>query len=174
MVTTPFVLWLSLPGCAPDLIDFLRKYTIHVDGLGHVCSFAVFDFARQPTASTMGGAAARGIHQTAKRGGTRRDKTLRNGMREGKMEQSILGFKANHPDWDPAAHASTASIHRVDDGLGSDEAASSHLRGYASGHAKSDAPIGTAVGGGGAKVKDLIDHIYRGSGAAAAGGGSRW
>uniref|UniRef100_V5EFQ0 Autophagy-related protein 9 n=2 Tax=Kalmanozyma brasiliensis (strain GHG001) TaxID=1365824 RepID=V5EFQ0_KALBG len=173
VVTTPFVLWLSLPSCAPDLIDFLRKYTIHIDGLGHVCSFAVFDFARQPTASTMGGAAARGIHQTGKSGGRRKDRALRNGMREGKMEQSILGFRANHPDWDPAAHASTASIHRGEDGLRSGDApvASSQLQGYGNGLAKSETPTTTA--GGGAKVKDLIDHIYRGSGAAA-GGGSRW
>ncbi|CDU22285.1 related to ATG9-integral membrane protein required for Cvt and autophagy transport [Sporisorium scitamineum] len=169
VVTTPFVLWLSLPGCAPELIDFLRAYTVHVDGLGHVCSFAVFDFARQPTASTMGGAAARGIHnrqQSRGRGGKVR--ALRNGMREGKMEQSILGFKANHPDWDPAAHASTASIQRADEG--SRSAASSSLQGYGNGLVKSDAPTTTATGG--AKVKDLLDHIYRGSGAAA--GGSRW
>lgn len=170
VVTTPFVLWLSLPGCAPDLIDFLRKYTVHVDGLGHVCSFAVFDFARQPTASTMGGVAAKGIHRQPQQGS--RARALKNGMREGKMEQSILGFRANHPDWDPAAHASTASIHRHvdDDGVkSSGSAAATSLHGYGNGMAKSDAPTSTT---GGAKVKDLIDHIYRGSGAAT--GGSRW
>ncbi|SPO29656.1 related to ATG9 - integral membrane protein required for Cvt and autophagy transport [Ustilago trichophora] len=164
VVTTPFVLWLSLPGCAPDLIDFFRKYTIHVDGLGHVCSFAVFDFARQPMASTMGGAAARGMHhQHRSSNGSgdngRKDKRLRNGMREGKMEQSILGFKANHPDWDPV-QASTASMHQAD--VRRDGGSNS------SGYAYGNAPTTTS---GGAKVKDLINHIYRGRGAAA---GSRW
>lgn len=170
VVTTPFVLWLSLPGCAPDLVDFFRKYTIHVDGLGHVCSFAVFDFARQPTASTMGGAAARGIHHPAPKDkhrshGNGKERALRNGMREGKMEQSILGFKANHPDWDPV-QASTASLHQADaarDG----SASSQHV--YGNGLGKSEMPSATTTGG--AKVKDLLDHIYRGRGAAA---GSRW
>jgi autophagy-related protein 9 len=46
VVTTPLVLWYSLPPCAPAIIDFFREFTIHVDGLGYVCSFAVFDFER--------------------------------------------------------------------------------------------------------------------------------
>jgi hypothetical protein len=43
---TPFVLWFSLPDCAPAIVDFFREFTIHVDTLGYVCSFAVFDFRR--------------------------------------------------------------------------------------------------------------------------------
>ena len=43
---TPFVLWFSLPDCAPAIVDFFREFTIHVDTLGYVCSFAVFDFKR--------------------------------------------------------------------------------------------------------------------------------
>ena len=46
VVLTPFVLWLSLPQCAPAIVDFFREFTIHVDSLGYVCSFAVFDFKR--------------------------------------------------------------------------------------------------------------------------------
>jgi autophagy-related protein 9 len=46
VVLTPFVLWLSLPACAPAIIDFFREFTVHVDGVGYVCSFAVFDFKR--------------------------------------------------------------------------------------------------------------------------------
>jgi autophagy-related protein 9 len=46
VVLTPFVLWLSLPACAPSIIDFFREFTVHVDSLGYVCSFAVFDFQR--------------------------------------------------------------------------------------------------------------------------------
>lgn len=44
MVFTPFVLWFSLPNCSESLIDFFREFTVHVDGLGYVCSFALFDF----------------------------------------------------------------------------------------------------------------------------------
>ncbi|SNX83966.1 related to ATG9 - integral membrane protein required for Cvt and autophagy transport [Melanopsichium pennsylvanicum] len=169
VVTTPFVLWLSLPGCSPDLIDFFRKYTIHVDGLGHVCSFAVFDFARQPTASTMGGAAARGIHHqgTGKnKHGRTTERKMRNGMREGKMEQSILGFKASHPDWDPV-QASNASMHQGGDAERDGSASVSQEHG--NGKLNADATSNTS---GGAKVKDLLDHIYRGRGAG--GGGGRW
>ena len=43
---TPFVLWLSLPSCSDRLIDFFREFTVHVDGVGYVCSFAVFDFSK--------------------------------------------------------------------------------------------------------------------------------
>ncbi|KAJ5898866.1 hypothetical protein N7495_003610 [Penicillium taxi] len=46
MIFTPFVLWFSLPKCSDRLIDFFREFTVHVDGVGHVCSFAVFDFKK--------------------------------------------------------------------------------------------------------------------------------
>lgn len=46
MVLTPFVLWYSLPQCSERIVDFFREFTIHVDGLGHVCSYAVFDFKK--------------------------------------------------------------------------------------------------------------------------------
>lgn len=46
VLLTPFVLWYSLPTCAPAIVDFFREFTLHVDGLGYVCSFAVFDFQR--------------------------------------------------------------------------------------------------------------------------------
>ncbi|KAF2083763.1 autophagy protein Apg9 [Saccharata proteae CBS 121410] len=46
MVLVPFVLWSSLPRCSARIVDFFREFTIHVDGLGHVCSFAVFEFKK--------------------------------------------------------------------------------------------------------------------------------
>lgn len=50
VVLTPFVLWWTLPQCAPAIVDFFREFTVHVDGLGYVCSFAVFDFKRHGNA----------------------------------------------------------------------------------------------------------------------------
>lgn len=41
---TPLILFTSLPRSSEQIIDFFREFTIHVDGLGYVCSFAVFDF----------------------------------------------------------------------------------------------------------------------------------
>ncbi|MCJ1391968.1 autophagy protein atg9 [Xylographa bjoerkii] len=46
IIFTPFVLWYSLPKCSERIVDFFREFTVHVDGLGHVCSFAVFDFKK--------------------------------------------------------------------------------------------------------------------------------
>lgn len=46
VVLTPFVLWFSLPDCAPAIIDFFREFSVHVDGRGYVCSFAEFNFER--------------------------------------------------------------------------------------------------------------------------------
>jgi autophagy-related protein 9 len=48
ILVTPLVLYFSLPRCADQIVDFFREFTIHVDGLGYVCSFAVFDFQKDP------------------------------------------------------------------------------------------------------------------------------
>lgn len=46
IITTPMLLLLSLPKCSDQIVDFFREFTLHVDGLGYVCSFAVFDFQK--------------------------------------------------------------------------------------------------------------------------------
>ncbi|KAL4811117.1 autophagy protein Apg9-domain-containing protein [Aspergillus unguis] len=46
MIFTPFILWFSLPKCSERVIDFFREFTVHVDGMGYLCSFAVFDFKK--------------------------------------------------------------------------------------------------------------------------------
>lgn len=50
LVTTPFVLWWRLAPCSEQIVDFVREYTIHVDGLGYVCYFAMFDFRKRGAA----------------------------------------------------------------------------------------------------------------------------
>lgn len=47
IITTPFLLLFPLARCSDQIVDFFREFTIHVDGLGYVCSFAVFDFKSQ-------------------------------------------------------------------------------------------------------------------------------
>ena len=37
---TPFILYFSLRAQAPQIVDFLRNFTIDVSGVGDVCSFA--------------------------------------------------------------------------------------------------------------------------------------
>lgn len=46
IVIMPFLFWFSLPKCSDQIIDFFREFTVHVDGVGYVCSFAVFDFKK--------------------------------------------------------------------------------------------------------------------------------
>jgi autophagy-related protein 9 len=39
-LVTPFILYFSLRPKAPEIVDFLRSFTIEVSGVGDVCSFA--------------------------------------------------------------------------------------------------------------------------------------
>ncbi|KAK4700840.1 autophagy-related protein 9, partial [Phenoliferia sp. Uapishka_3] len=89
VIVTPFVLWYTLPHCAGPIVDFFREFTVHVDGLGYVCSFAVFDFKRH--GDTRFGAPAQ----------AEADVTDRYKSKEGKMEKSFLNFTAQNPAWVP-------------------------------------------------------------------------
>lgn len=44
LILTPFVLWFKVSNNSSAIIDFFRDYSIHVDGLGYVCYFAMFNF----------------------------------------------------------------------------------------------------------------------------------
>jgi autophagy-related protein 9 len=69
MIFTPFVLWVSLPNCSDRIIDFFREFTVHVDGLGHVCTYGEFEKMKRkggrknphrPPQKVQSGAAIRG------------------------------------------------------------------------------------------------------------------
>ncbi|RDA93397.1 hypothetical protein CP533_2004 [Ophiocordyceps camponoti-saundersi (nom. inval.)] len=83
IITTPLLLLFSLPDCSEQIVDFFREFTIHVDGLGYVCSFAVFDFKK-------GGGA--GVQQ-----GTGHDvREDYYSTKHGKMAASYYGFIDNY------------------------------------------------------------------------------
>lgn len=42
LIFLPYILYFSLPKSSDKIIDFFRDFTIHVDGIGYVCSFATF------------------------------------------------------------------------------------------------------------------------------------
>ncbi|KAJ3123882.1 autophagy protein atg9 [Nowakowskiella sp. JEL0407] len=86
VILTPFILWHSLPKCAPALVDFFREFTVHVDGIGYVCSFAEWDFRKHGNEKYGAPQATQNEYFTSK---------------YGKMESSFLSFKANNPDWEP-------------------------------------------------------------------------
>ncbi|PSR77611.1 hypothetical protein PHLCEN_2v7801 [Hermanssonia centrifuga] len=100
VLLTPLVLWFTLPQCAPAIIDFFREFTVHVDGLGYVCSFAVFDFQR---------------HGNVKFGAPTAVSDERLMSKEGKMEKSFLNFKAAHPEWMPTDPSGSLYLSRMAD-----------------------------------------------------------
>ncbi|KAL8960397.1 MAG: hypothetical protein Q9193_002891 [Seirophora villosa] len=85
IVLTPFILWFSLPKCSDRLVDFFREFTVHVDGLGYVCSFAVFDFKKDP--------ASMGPRDAATKPDLRDDYYA---TKDGKMLASYYGFMDNY------------------------------------------------------------------------------
>ena len=110
VVTAPLVLWFALPSCTGDVLDFFRTFTMHVDGVGWVCSFSVFDFqgfdqARGLTAVTQPPAAVMAHHQAD---------TLPEGDVQ-KMESSIMDFKRNYPEWEPANMENSLYVHELMD-----------------------------------------------------------
>ncbi|KAI9798820.1 MAG: hypothetical protein M1825_004993 [Sarcosagium campestre] len=91
IIFTPFVLWFSLPKCSDRVVDFFREFTVHVDGLGYVCSFAVFDFKKG------GNDTAQQKHQRGR--GQGQGQGLRDdyySTKDGKMLASYYGFLDNY------------------------------------------------------------------------------
>lgn len=86
ILTVPFVFFSSLPKSSDQIIDFFREFTIHIDGLGYVCSFAEFDFKR-------------GISNSKKpaEGADVRDDYY--ATKHGKMEASYYGFLGNYGNY---------------------------------------------------------------------------
>ncbi|KAF8965233.1 autophagy protein Apg9-domain-containing protein [Flammula alnicola] len=100
VILTPFVLWFSLPDCAPAIVDFFREFSVHVDGRGYVCSFAEFNFER---------------HGNVKFGAPTRAQDKKMVSNEGKMEKSFLNFKAANPDWNPTDPTGSLYLTRMAD-----------------------------------------------------------
>lgn len=50
ILLTPFMLWFALPKCAPAVVQFVRDFTVHVEGVGDVCSLAAFQLQRHGNA----------------------------------------------------------------------------------------------------------------------------
>lgn len=113
VVLTPLILMLSLPSCAPEIIDFFREFTIHVDTLGYVCSFAVFDFKRHGNIRFGGNIDETGEEAAddVQQDGWQRDERLQS--KDGKMEQSFLAFKAAHPEWTPTDPTGSLYLERL-------------------------------------------------------------
>ncbi|GAA5902427.1 hypothetical protein JCM6882_002750 [Rhodosporidiobolus microsporus] len=102
VLITPFVLWYTLPNSAGAIVDFFREFTVHVDGLGYVCSFAVFDFKRH--GDNKFGAPVQGQEERWK-------------STEGKMEKSFLTFAQHNPAWQPRDATQSLFLSKMTDAL---------------------------------------------------------
>ncbi|QRV99780.1 autophagy protein APG9 [Ceratobasidium sp. AG-Ba] len=103
VLLTPFILWYSLPPCAEKIVDFFREFTWHVDGLGYVCSSAVFDLKRHG-------------HHSGEVEGDQSSAVEDRGRfvgREGKMEKSFVNFKAANPEWNPSDQTGSLYLSRI-------------------------------------------------------------
>ena len=89
IIFTPFVLWFSLPKCSDRVVDFFREFTVHVDGLGYVCSSAVFDFKKGGNEESSAAAKGKGKGRQGPRGDS-------HGRKDDKMLASYFGFLDNY------------------------------------------------------------------------------
>ncbi|OLN87676.1 Autophagy-related protein 9 [Colletotrichum chlorophyti] len=83
ILTASLVLIFSAPKCSDQIIDFFREFTIHVDGVGYVCSFAEFDFKK-------------GVGKVKEQAGPGDVREDYYSTKHGKMAASYYGFLDNY------------------------------------------------------------------------------
>ena len=112
---TPIVLYFALPNTSQEIVDFVRRFTIHVEAVGHVCSFAVFDSVRPSPLIAVNAGQSRPeslqppLLQIDNNG--QLDEYDR--LKGNKMEQSMLNFKKEYPDWQPQDPMASQILERV-------------------------------------------------------------
>jgi autophagy-related protein 9 len=90
VIMTPIVLCFSMPNCVPNLLEFISKHTVYIEGVGDVCDYACFDFTAY--GDMRFGAETEGKSDRPK---------------DGKMEKSCLNFHIAHPQWDANQNGQT-------------------------------------------------------------------
>ncbi|MCO5567696.1 hypothetical protein L7F22_021390 [Adiantum nelumboides] len=82
---TPYALLFLFPKYVEEMLQFIRDFTVHIDGVGDVCSLSVFDFEH---------------HGNQNYGSPfHTDKAMRSC--QGKMEKSFVSFQNSYPHWVP-------------------------------------------------------------------------
>ncbi|XP_027150722.1 autophagy-related protein 9-like [Coffea eugenioides] len=82
---TPYLLIFVVPKRVDDVLQFIVDFTMDVEGVGHVCSFSVFDFQS---------------HGNSRYGSPFNAPRLQRSS-QGKMEKSFLSFRTSYPSWEP-------------------------------------------------------------------------
>ncbi|TIB71309.1 hypothetical protein E3Q24_02374 [Wallemia mellicola] len=99
---TPIILYYSLPKSSPAIIDFISQSTVHVDQLGYICSFAHFDFLR---------------HGNKRFGAPKDAQNVKLMSEDGKLEKSVLNFKAANPKWMPNDQAGSIFVNKMSESI---------------------------------------------------------
>lgn len=104
LFVNPFILYYSLPKNAEELVEFFREFSVQIDGLGYVCSFALFDFERHGDMKLLEQleASKDENYLAQRRLQPIEDSFLQS--KNAKMEKSLLNFKVNNPRWVPDAN----------------------------------------------------------------------
>ncbi|KAL0435609.1 UNVERIFIED_CONTAM: Autophagy-related protein 9 [Sesamum radiatum] len=84
---TPYLLLFVVPKRVDDILQFIVDFTVDVEGVGHVCSFSLFDFRN---------------HGNRKYGSPFSSLCDKRSS-QGKMEKSFLSFQIAYPSWEPNA-----------------------------------------------------------------------
>uniref|UniRef100_A0A7N0UVZ1 Autophagy-related protein 9 n=1 Tax=Kalanchoe fedtschenkoi TaxID=63787 RepID=A0A7N0UVZ1_KALFE len=82
---TPYLLIFVVPQRVDEMLKFIADFTVDVEGVGHVCSFSVFEFQANGNANY-----GSPIHTARYRRSS-----------QGKMEKSFLSFQLSYPSWEP-------------------------------------------------------------------------
>ncbi|KAG6400886.1 hypothetical protein SASPL_137731 [Salvia splendens] len=82
---TPYLLMFVVPKRVDDILKFIKDFTVDVEGVGHVCSFSLFDFRNHGN----------------KRYGSPFNSSHDQRSSQGKMEKSFLSFQIAYPSWEP-------------------------------------------------------------------------
>ncbi|KAJ1417496.1 Autophagy-related protein 9 [Sesbania bispinosa] len=84
---TPYLLLWVVPKRVDDILQFIADFTVDVEGVGHVCSFSVFDFQKHGNSS-----------YDSPYNSPRSQRSS-----QGKLEKSFLSFQSSYPSWEPNA-----------------------------------------------------------------------
>ncbi|XP_019101377.1 PREDICTED: autophagy-related protein 9-like isoform X1 [Camelina sativa] len=82
---TPFLLMFVVPKRVDDILQFIKDFTVDIEGVGHVCSFSAFYFEN---------------HGNIKYGSPRNAPRREQRSSQGKMEKSFLSFQSSYPTWE--------------------------------------------------------------------------
>lgn len=98
VIFAPLIFMFSLPKSSDDIIRFLREMSVEEEGLGTTCKLASFDLGENGNSDYGADPSSIDINKQT---------------HNGKLEMSVVAFKANHPDWEPEIDATKKFLNGV-------------------------------------------------------------